>query len=76
MKYNYMDYDYPLNEDMKIVQDIYEKYIKNMDDEKLYDQLKDAVYTVSLDIKSARVCNQITPKEAEEMREYYWSLWL
>ena len=71
-----MDYDYPLNEDMKIVQDIYEKYIKNMDDEKLYDQLKDAVYTVSLDIKSARVCNQITPKEAEEMREYYWSLWL
>jgi|GEM_PF-6399973 len=52
--------------------ELYKKYIINKDDEKLYDQLKDAIYSLSLDIKSAKVCNQISPVEAEEMKEYYW----
>ena len=55
--------------------DYIEKHI-NKDDEKLYDQLKDAIYSLSLDIKSAKVCNQISPVEAEEMKEYYWGLLL
>ena len=76
MKYDYKNYDFPLNYGMKDVLDIYKKYIINKDDEKLYDQLKDAIYSLSLDIKSAKVCNQISPVESEEMKEYYWGLLL
>ena len=65
MKYDYKNYDFPLNDGMKDVLDIYKKYIINKDDEKLYDQLKDAIYYLSMDIKSASVCNQISPVEAE-----------
>ena len=55
---------------------IVDQKLINKDDEKLYDQLKDAIYSLSLDIKSAKVCNQISPVEAEEMKEYYWGLLL
>lgn len=61
MKYDYKNYDFPLNDGMKDVLDVYKKYIIN----------KDAIYSLSLDIKSAKVCNQISPVEAEEMKEYY-----
>ena len=53
MKYDYKNYDFPLN-----------------------DGMKDVFYSLSLDIKSAKVCNQISPVEAEEMKEYYWGLLL
>ena len=36
MKYDYKNYDFPLNDGMKDVLNIYKKYIINKDDEKLY----------------------------------------
>ena len=76
VKYNYRDYDIPLCDGMKNVEKVYEKYIKDQDNEKLYDELKEAVYLMSLDIKSARVCGQLAPAILDEMKEYYWGLLL
>ncbi len=76
MKYDYRDYDIPLCDGMKNVEKVYEKYIKDQDNKKLYDELKEAVYLMSLDIKSARVCGQLAPAILDEMKEYYWGLLL
>lgn len=76
MKYDYRDYELPLNDGMKGVEEAYENYLKDKGNRDLYDKLKEAVYYMSLDIKSARVCHQLPDAEFDEMSEYYWSLLL
>lgn len=76
MKYDYTKYKYPLCDSMKDVEAFYKKYLLDEDNKDLYEQLKEAIYALSLDIKSARVCNQISPVEAEDMKKYYWDLLL
>lgn len=76
IKYDYKQYDFPISDGMKAVQDVYNKYILDEDNKKLYDQLKEAIYMLSLDIKSERVCGNISPADADDMKEYFWSLLL
>lgn len=76
MKFDYTNYKYPLCDSMKDVEAVYKKYLLDEDNKDLYEQLKEAIYALSLDIKSARVCNQISPVEAEDMKKYYWDLLL
>lgn len=56
MKYNYVDYEAPLSDEMKDVEIAYNTYCENEGDMKLYDKLKEAVYSLSLMIKMARSC--------------------
>lgn len=76
MKYDYTNYKYPLCDSMKDVEVVYKKYLLDEDNADLYEQLKEVIYALSLDIKSAKVCNQISPSEAEDMKKYYWDLLL
>lgn len=69
MKYNYKDYEAPLSDEMK-------KVILDENNLKLYEEFKDAIYALSLDIKSARACNQLPPAELDEINSYYWDLLL
>jgi hypothetical protein len=76
MKYNYVDYEAPLSDEMKDVEIAYNTYCENKGDMKLYDKLKEAVYSLSLMIKMARSCGYLSPATLDEMNEYYWSLLL
>ena len=44
MKYDYRDYELPLNDGMKGVEEAYENYLKDKGNRDLYDKLKEAVY--------------------------------
>ena len=76
MKYNYKDYEVPLCDEMKKIEEVYSKYILDENNSKLYEEFKDAIYALSLDIKSARACNQLPPAELDEINSYYWDLLL
>lgn len=76
MKYNYKDYETPLCDEMKDVEIAYKKYQEHKPDKKLYEEFKDAIYALSLDIKSARACNQLPPAELDEINSYYLGLLL
>lgn len=76
MKYNYAEYPFPLCDGMKNVQEAYAYYEKNQDDDMAYLKLKEAVWGLSLDVKSARVCRQFPNDVLDEISEYYWGLLL
>ncbi len=76
MKYNYAEYPFPLCDGMKNVQEAYAKYKQNENDNNAYWALKEAIYGLSLDVKSARVCRQFPNDVLDEINEYYWGLLL
>lgn len=76
MKYNYKDYEAPLCDEMKDVEIAYKKYQEHKPDKKLYEELKEAIYSLSLTLKMARSCGYLNPVTIEEMNDYYWGLLL
>lgn len=73
MKYNYKDYEAPLCDEMKDVEIAYKKYQEHKPDKKLYDDLKETIYSLSLSLtlKMARSCGYLNPVTIEEMNDYY-----
>ena len=76
MKYNPKNYDIYLRDDMQKVEDTYEEYKVDENNKKKYFELKQAIYNLSLSIKSQTVSGWISPSDAEEMKEYFWGLLL
>lgn len=76
MKYNPKDYSIPLREEMENVEKVYKIYKKDENNDDKYWELKKAIYSFSLILKSAKVCGTISPAKAEELSEYYWGLLL
>lgn len=76
MKYNPKNYDIYLRDDMQKVEDAYEAYKVDENNTKKYFELKQAIYNLSLSIKSQTVSGWISPSDAEKMKEYFWGLLL
>lgn len=76
MKYNPENYDIYLRDDMQKVEDAYEEYKADENNDRKYFELKQAIYNLSLSIKSQTVSGWISPADAEEMKEYFWGLLL
>ena len=76
MKYNPKNYDIYLRDDMQKVEDAYEEYKVDENNKKKYFELKQAIYNLSLSIKSQTVSGWISPSDAEEMKEYFCGLLL
>lgn len=68
MKYDPKNYDIYLRDDMQKVEDAYEEYKADENNEKKYFELKQAIYNLSLSIKSQTVSGWISPSEAEDMK--------
>ena len=73
LKYDYNRYSNPLKEDMETVEKVYTTYLKEPTKLNFW-KLEEAVYDISLTIKSYKVCGQVSETEANEMKEYYWRL--
>ena len=70
MKFDPKNYDIYLRDDMQKVEDAYEEYKADENNEKKYFELKQAIYNLSLSIKAQTVSGWISPSDAEEMKEY------
>ncbi|MEF9919655.1 MAG: hypothetical protein RR945_01410 [Erysipelotrichaceae bacterium] len=76
LKYDYHDYDERLACEMKEVKMIYMAYKKNENNDALYQSLKQAIYNLQIATKVKVAEGSMNISEAEEMREFYWSLLL
>lgn len=76
MKYDYKKYESPLSDDMKDVEIVYKKYLKDKNNNNSYEALKESVYLLSLTLKMAKSCGYLNPVTIEEMNDYYWGLLL
>lgn len=76
MKYDYKKYESPLSDDMKDVEIVYKKYLKDKNNNNSYEALKESVYLLSLTLKMANSCGYLNPVTIEEMNDYYWGLLL
>lgn len=65
-----------IKEDIENVYKAREKYLKNENDKILYYKLKKAIWNLSLTIKSEVVTGEISPTQADELKEYFWGLLL
>lgn len=73
---NYSDYDESLSNELKRLKDTYDHYLKNPSNRITYVYLKEHVFNISLMIKSALVCQEISNEQAGILNDYIWGLLL
>ncbi len=65
-----------VKEDIKTIYKAQEDYLKDKNDDIKYYKVKKAIWNLSLTIKSEVVTGEISPAQAEELKEYFWGLLL
>lgn len=74
LKYPSKNFSGDLKEDIEAVEETYNEYKNDEDNEIKYIRLEKAVYDLSITIKCKLVEHTISKYEADKLKEYFWGL--
>lgn len=75
-KYEPADFPYPLNEDIQAIYDAKEISDKDPDSSRKFYLLKEAIYNMSLTMKSMCITGELRPDVRDDLSDYFWGFLL